>query len=216
MDLKALLIDGLAKMPALPADQSLLEKQLLQYVMLVVKWNATHNLTAVKTPEAMITRHLLDSLSVLPYISGPSVVDVGSGGGFPGIPIALARPEWQITLVESNGKKAVFLKQVALELNLPNVLVVHQRVEKTANQGEINTVISRAFSSLSRFTQLAGVLCEKNPESCRLVAMKGDFPDLELMQLPPEFAVEQIIPVVVPGLKAKRHLIVMKCNQCAQ
>lgn len=213
MDLEALLIDGLAEMQELPADQSLLKRQLLQYIALLVKWNATHNLTAVKTPEAMITRHLLDSLSVLPHISGPNIVDVGSGGGFPGIPIALARPEWQITLVESNSKKAAFLKQTVLELNMPNVRVLHQRVEKVNLQEKINTVISRAFSSLSRFAQSSSLLCEKNPESCRLVAMKGNFPDLELMQLPPEFAVERIIAITVPKLKAKRHLIVMKCVQ---
>ena len=213
MDLEALLIDGLAEMSALPVDQYLLRRQSLQYIALLIKWNATHNLTAVKTPEAMITRHLLDSLSVLPYISGPHIVDVGSGGGFPGIPIALARPEWQITLVESNSKKAVFLKQAVLELNLTNVRVMHQRVEKIDLQEEINTVISRAFSSLSRFGQLAKPFCEKNPENCRLVAMKGNFPDLELMQLSPEFAVERILAITVPKLKAKRHLIVMKYGQ---
>lgn len=213
MDLEALLIDGLAEMQDLPDDQPFLQKQLLQYIALLVKWNSTHNLTAVKTPEAMITRHLLDSLSVLPHISGPNVVDVGSGGGFPGIPIALARPEWQITLVESNSKKAAFLKQAALELNIPNARVLHQRVEKIDLQEEIDTVISRAFSSLSRFGQLAKTLCTKNPENCRLVAMKGNFPDLELMELPPEFLVERVIAITVPKLKAKRHLIVMKCGQ---
>ncbi len=213
MDLEALLIDGLTEMSALPADQSLLRQQLLQYIALIVKWNNTHNLTAVKTPEAMITRHLLDSLSVLPHISGPNIVDVGSGGGFPGIPIALARPEWRITLVESNSKKVAFLKQAAVELKLLNVQVIHQRVEKADLQEEINTVISRAFSSLSRFAQLARALCENAPENCRLVAMKGNFPDLELMQLPPEFVVERIIAITVPRLKAKRHLIVIKCHQ---
>lgn len=211
--LEALLTDGLAELQELPADQSLLKKQLLQYIALLVKWNATHNLTAVKTPEAMITRHLLDSLSVLPYISGPNMVDVGSGGGLPGIPIALARPEWQIMLVESNSKKAAFLKQVVVELNLSNVRVLHQRVEKISLQETIDTVISRAFSNLTRFAQLSCILCSNNPENCRLVAMKGNFPDLELMQLPPEYRVERVIAVTVPRLKAKRHLIVMRCGQ---
>ncbi|MCC7135554.1 MAG: 16S rRNA (guanine(527)-N(7))-methyltransferase RsmG [Nitrosomonas sp.] len=215
MDLEALLTEGLAEMQGLPVDQSLLRGQLLQYIALLAKWNATHNLTAVKTPEAMITRHLLDSLSVLPHISGPNIVDVGSGGGFPGIPIALARSEWQVTLVESNSKKAAFLKQAVVELNISNVQVVHQRVEKTDLQKEIHTVISRAFSSLSRFAQSTRHLCEKNPENCRLIAMKGSFPDLELMQLPPEFPVERIIAITVPKLKAKRHLIVMTCGPCA-
>lgn len=210
MDLEQRLLDGLAAMPGLQIDIKHLGKQLLQYIELIVKWNSTHNLTAIRTPEAMITRHMLDSLTPLPYMVGSNIVDVGSGAGFPGIPIALARPEWQLTLVESNQKKVAFLMQVAIELNLQNVLVKSQRVENFIPEDNADTIISRAFSNLERFTQLTGHLCRNSVQHCRFMAMKGAFPDMELMQLSPNVSVERIIPVTVPGLKAKRHLIVMQ------
>ncbi|MGG7054597.1 16S rRNA (guanine(527)-N(7))-methyltransferase RsmG [Nitrosomonas sp. ANs5] len=212
MDLEKRLLEGLKALPGMPADVESLGHRLLQYIELIAKWNTTHNLTAVRDPEAMIARHLLDSLTVLPHISGPNIVDAGSGAGLPGIPIALARPDWRVILVESNQKKAAFLMQAAVELNLTNVVVKSQRIEKLSVENKIDTVISRAFSSLNRFAQLAGGLCKDNVEHCRLVAMKGAFPDLELMQLSPEFKVEQIIALTVPGLRAKRHLIVLRCS----
>lgn len=210
MDLEKRLLDGLAAMPDLQTDTKRLGKQLLHYIELIVKWNGTHNLTAIRNPEAMITRHMLDSLTPLPYMVGPNIVDVGSGAGFPGIPIALARPEWHLTLVESNQKKVAFLMQVAIELNLPNILVKSQRVESFIPESNVDTVISRAFSNLDRYSQLTGHLCRNGVQHCRLMAMKGVFPDMELMQLSPNVSVERIIPVTVPGLKAKRHLIVMQ------
>lgn len=212
MDLEKRLLEGLQALPGMPADVDGLGRRLRQYIELIAKWNATHNLTAVRDPGAMVARHFLDSLAVLPHISGPNIVDVGSGAGLPGIPIALARPDWQVVLVESNQKKAAFLMQAVIELNLTNVVVKSQRIEKLSVENKIDTVISRAFSNLNRFAQLASGLCKDNAEHCRLVAMKGAFPDLELMQLSPEFHVEQIIAVAVPGLKAKRHLIKLRCN----
>jgi len=152
---------------------------------------------------------MLDSLVTVPHISGPGIADVGSGGGFPGIPIALARPDWQVTLIESNQKKAAFLLQAALELNLPNISVRQGRVEKIILENRVDTVISRAFSSLERFMSLSKHLCDSNSDCC-FIAMKGEFPDMELMQLSPEFVVEKIIAVTVPGLKAKRHLVVIR------
>lgn len=212
MNLEKQLHEGLEAISGLSADVTHLSSRLLCYIELITKWNNTHNLTSVRNPESMITRHMLDSLIVLPHISGPNIVDVGSGAGLPGIPIALARPEWQMVLVESNQKKATFLQQVVVELGLQNVSIRQERVEKIKPENKVDTVISRAFSSLERFMRLSKHLCENNVDHCRFIAMKGAFPDMELMQLPPEFPVEQIIPVAVPGLRAKRHLVVMRCH----
>lgn len=212
MNLEKQLHEGLEAISGLSADVAHLSSRLLRYIELITKWNSTHNLTSVRNPESMITRHMLDSLVVLPHISGPNIVDVGSGAGLPGIPIALARPEWQVVMVESNQKKAVFMQQVVVELRLQNVSIRQERVEKIKPGDKVNTVISRAFSSLERFMRLSKHLCENNVDHCRFIAMKGAFPDMELMQLPPEFSVEQIIPVAVPGLRAKRHLVVMRCH----
>lgn len=210
MNLEKQLLDGLEAIPELSADIGLLSSRLLRYIELIAKWNSTHNLTSVRNPESMITRHMLDSLVILPHVSGPAIVDVGSGAGFPGIPVALARPEWQVTLVESNQKKAAFLLQAVLELGLPNISVKQGRVEKIKLGNKVDTVVSRAFSSLERFMSLSKHLSENDSDHCRFIAMKGEFPDMELMQLSPEFVVEKIVAVTVPGLKAKRHLVVIR------
>ena len=132
---------------------------MLQYLALIQKWNRVHNLTAVREPEAMLVRHLLDSLAVLPHVAGPRIADVGSGAGLPGIPLALARPEWRVTLVESNHKKTAFLQQARIELNLKNVEVMTERVENFRPTDGFDIVISRAFSDLADFASLAGHLC---------------------------------------------------------
>jgi len=210
MNLEKQLHDGLEAIPELSADTGHLCSRLLRYIELIAKWNSTHNLTSVRNPESMITRHMLDSLVILPHVSGPGIVDVGSGAGFPGIPVALARPEWQVTLVESNQKKAAFLLQAVLELELPNISVKQGRVEKIKLENKVDTVVSRAFSSLERFMSLSKHLSENDSDHCRFIAMKGEFPDMELMQLSSEFVVEKIVAVTVPGLKAKRHLVVIR------
>lgn len=210
MNLEKQLHDGLEAIPELSADTGHLCSRLLRYIELIAKWNSTHNLTSVRNPESMITRHMLDSLVILPHVSGPGIVDVGSGAGFPGIPVALARPEWQVTLVESNQKKAAFLLQAVLELGLPNISVKQGRVEKIKLENKVDTVVSRAFSSLERFMSLSKHLSENDSDHCRFIAMKGEFPDMELMQLSSEFVVEKIVAVTVPGLKAKRHLVVIR------
>ncbi|SCY59670.1 16S rRNA m(7)G-527 methyltransferase [Nitrosospira sp. Nl5] len=184
--------------------------RLLEYLALVRKWNRVHNLTAIREPETMLIRHLLDSLSILPYIAGPRVIDVGSGAGFPGIPLALARPDWHVVLLESNHKKTVFLHQARIELALKNVEVVAERVENFHSTDGFHTVISRAFSDLGDFVNLAGHLCAEGTNSGRLAAMKGVYPDEELAQLPAQFVVEDVLSVAVPGLEAKRHLVMMK------
>jgi 16S rRNA (guanine527-N7)-methyltransferase len=209
MNLAAQLANGLAVLGfALPEETQL---QLLQYLALINKWNQVHNLTAVREPEVMLTRHLLDSLAVLPYITGPYIADVGSGAGLPGIPLALARPDWHVTLFESNYKKAAFLQQARIELKLRNIEVVAERVENFIPVDEFNTVISRAFSDVADFVELAGHLCAEG-SSGRLVAMKGVYPHEELAQIPARFVVEKVLPVAIPGLEAERHLVMIRRN----
>lgn len=208
MNLATQLANGIAVLGFPLPDETQL--QLLQYLALISKWSRVHNLTSVREPEIMLTRHLLDSLAVLPYIAGPHIIDVGSGAGLPGIPLALAHPDWQVVLLESNHKKTVFLQQVRIELKLNNVEVVCERVENFCPTDGFNTVISRAFSDLTDFVKLAGHLCAEGNISGRLVAMKGVYPHEELAQIPPPFMIEKVLSVAVPGLEAERHLVMIK------
>ncbi len=207
MTLATRLTDGIAAMGlTLPEETQL---RLLQYLALLGKWNRVHNLTSVREPEAMLIRHLFDSLAVLPYIAGPHITDVGSGAGLPGIPLALARPDWQVRLLESNHKKTAFLQQACIELSLKNVEVLTERVEDFRLMDGFDTVISRSFSDLTDFIKLAGHRCAGNAEG-RLVAMKGIYPHEELTQIPARFIVEKVLSVAVPGLEAERHLVIIK------
>jgi len=184
------------------------EMKLLAYVALLEKWNKVYNLTAVREPEAMVTQHLLDSLAVLPHLGGvKSLVDVGAGAGLPGIPLAIARPDLQVTLSDSNHKKTTFMQQACLELGLANATVVCERVERVALPQKADAVISRAFSDLKEFARLAAHLLAP---SGRLLAMKGVYPHEELAQLPANIKLAQVIPLTVPGLDANRHLVVME------
>jgi 16S rRNA (guanine527-N7)-methyltransferase len=208
MSLAAQLSDGIEVLGlALPRET---QTRMLQYLALIRKWNQVHNLTAVREPEAMLVRHLLDSLAILPHVAGPRIADIGSGAGLPGIPLALARPEWHVTLVETNHKKTAFLQQARIELNLKNVEVRAERVENLQSADGFDIVISRAFSDLADFASLAGHLCAPGNGGGRLVAMKGVYPHEELAQLPAQFMVEKILPVTVPGLEAERHLVLIK------
>lgn len=206
MNLAAQLADGLAALGVGLTDET--QSRLLQYLALIRKWNRVHNLTAMREPEMILIRHLLDSLSILPHISGLRMVDVGSGAGLPGIPLALARPEWDVVLLESNHKKAVFLQQARIELKLKNVEIVAERAENFRPASGFDTVISRAFSNLADFVKLAGHLAIEN--GGRLAAMKGVYPHEELAQLPSPFVVENVFHIGVPGLEAERHLVMIK------
>ena len=183
---------------------------LLVYLEELVQWNEAYNLTAVRDPEEMVTKHLLDSLAVLPHLHGQQIIDVGSGAGLPGIPLALAEPQRRFCLLDSNGKKTAFLRHVARALNLEQVEVVQARAEAFAQgegRGRFDSVLSRAFASLAEMLETAGALCARHG---RLLAMKGQFPEDEMEELrhaATGFEVEAVLPLRVPGLAAERHLV---------
>ncbi|MGH8717794.1 MAG: 16S rRNA (guanine(527)-N(7))-methyltransferase RsmG [Burkholderiales bacterium] len=183
-------------------------KRLLIYLDLLQKWNQTYNLTAVREPEKMVSHHLLDCLAVLPHLNANHVLDVGTGAGLPGIPLAIARANWQVTLLDSNHKKASFLRQVAMELMLTNVAVHCGRVEDV--QSAFDLVISRAFAELGEYLRLAGKSCSAGGT---IAAMKGIHPYEELRDIAPPFALNQVIKLNVPGLEAERHLVLISRMQ---
>ncbi len=181
-----------------------------RYLLLIEKWNRIHNLTAIRNPCDMLYQHIMDSLAVLPHISGPEIIDVGSGAGLPGIPIALARPDWRVMLVESNQKKAVFLQQVKIELALHNVTVMANRIEDVRADERVNTIITRAFSELGTFMALTRQWVTEENANCRWAAMKANCPEEELIQVHDPFAIEKIVTLAVPGLDAVRQLIIIR------
>lgn len=183
-----------------------IQAQLVDYVALIAKWNRVHNLTAVRESAKMVSVHALDSLAIVPHLNAGSVVDVGSGAGLPGIPLALMWPQARVVLLDSNHKKTAFLRQAAIELKLKNVEVACERAELWRPPEKFDLVISRAFSDLPEFVKLAGHLCAA---SGLLAAMKGVYPDEELAQLPSTFKLHSALPLKVPGLNAQRHLILL-------
>jgi len=186
------------------------------YLALLAKWNHVYNLTAIRDPEQMVTHHVLDALAVvpqLPDLAHARVLDVGSGGGVPGLPLAIARPQWSVVLLDSNHKKGAFLQQAAIELALPNVATVTARVEDYAPDALFDVVISRAFSDLATFAQSSA---RHLAPSGRLYAMKGVFPDEEIAQLPAIVHVVAAPSLAVPGLDAQRHLVVMESVPAAK
>jgi 16S rRNA (guanine527-N7)-methyltransferase len=183
------------------------QQKLLAFRDLLLKWNKTYNLTALRDPAQAISHHLLDSLAILPLLDGGNLLDVGSGGGLPGIPLAIARPELQVCMVDTVQKKTTFLQQAVIELGLKNVTVNHARVEEM--QGQYAQITSRAFAELGLFVSLTRHLLAPNG---RWLAMKGIRPDDELKGLPADIVLEAIIPLTVPGLGAERHLIILKAG----
>lgn len=180
-------------------------EQLLAYLGLMQKWNKAYNLTAVRDPQQMLIRHLLDSLAVSPYIAEGDLIDVGSGGGLPGIPLAILSPEQPITTLDSNSKKTRFQNQVRIELGLNNLEVIHGRVEELQDR-RFSQVISRAFASITDMVTLSqALLAEKGV----FLAMKGRYPDAELAELPPQYRLQQSYELRVPGLDEERHLLVL-------
>jgi 16S rRNA (guanine527-N7)-methyltransferase len=183
------------------------EAKLLAYLALLDKWNRVYNLTAVRDAERMVSHHLLDSLAAVPFFQGEAVLDVGSGGGLPGIPLAIARPELQVTLIDSIAKKTAFLLQAKAELGLKSLQVVASRVEDFRPEAGFDIVTSRAFSDLKEFVTLTRHLLKP---AGRWLAMKGLYPNEEIAGLPLDVKVSADHALVVPGLEATRHLIVLE------
>jgi 16S rRNA (guanine527-N7)-methyltransferase len=200
--LRTQLLDGIAALGlALPAEAP---ARLLDYLALLQRWNTAYNLTAVRDPAQMVTRHLLDSLAIAPFVQGDTLADLGSGAGLPGIPLAIAAPQRLVTLVDANGKKARFLREAARTLDLANVRVAQQRVEDVA--GRFDCITARAFASLADMLAWGGRLLAGNG---RWLAMKGRYPDDELAALPPDFRLRAAHRLRVPGLDAERHLLAL-------
>jgi 16S rRNA (guanine527-N7)-methyltransferase len=201
--LRARLDAGLAGLRASLPDAAI--QTLLDYVALLAKWNAAYNLTAVRDPGEMITRHLVDSLAIVPYVAGETVIDLGSGAGLPGIVLAIVAPERRVTVVDSNGKKTRFLREAARSLKLANVTVIEGRVEDV--EGRYDVVTARAFATLADMLAWGGRLLA---DDGAWLAMKGRVADEELAGVPAGFRVEAIHALDVPGLDAERHLVVVR------
>lgn len=200
--LSAALAKGLNEM-ALALDAST-QARLLQYLDLLAKWNRVYNLTAIREKEQMVSNHLLDSLVLTRHISGPRILDVGSGAGLPGIPLALANPHWDITLLDSNHKKTAFLRQASAELALTNISVVSERVESWQPAQKFDCIVSRAFADLAEFVSLAKHLLKPGGY---FAAMKGLHPYEEIEKLPAGWQARDVVELKVPGLNAVRHLV---------
>ena len=205
----ALLAAGVAEMGLdVPLEA---QQKLLQYLSLLSKWNKVYNLTAVRDPLEMVTLHLLDSLSVLPHIQARSLLDVGSGGGLPGIVLAICLPQLKVTTIDTVQKKTIFMRQVKGELGLNNLEVVHARVENYQPSEKFEAIISRAFSDTALFVKLTEHLLAQNG---KWLAMKGQVPHEELTSLAIKvnhaIKIKNIVPLNVAGLDAERHLLVIE------
>ena len=203
MTLEKLLQQGLREMRL---DLSApVQKKLLKFLELLEKWNRAYNLTAVRDPEQMVPRHLLDSLTVLPYLQGPRVLDIGTGAGLPGIPLALACPDLEFTLLDSNAKKTRFATQALHELGLKNVMVKQERVEKFHPETKFDTLIARAFASIPDMLAASRHLCATQG---RFLVMKGVFPQEELAAVIDGYRSE-VKALRIPGLDAARHVVIL-------
>ena len=196
--------DGLAEMNLSLTDGQ--QQQLLAFLALLNKWNKAYNLTAVRDERVMVSRQLLDSLSILPWITTDHLLDVGAGGGLPGIPLAIALPHKRFTLLDSNGKKTRFLNQCVLELGLDNVDVIHGRAEDCRPEQPFTQISSRAFTALENLVIWCGSLLDNEGE---FLAMKGQFPDDEVAALPAGWQVKSSHSLKVPGADGERHLLVV-------
>lgn len=203
--LRRRLTDGLAVLSVGMPENGV--ELLLDYVALLERWNRAYNLTAVRDPADMVTRHLLDSLAIVPHVRGDTLADLGTGAGLPGIPLAIHEPRRQLTLVDSNGKKVRFLREVQRRLPLTNIEPVCSRVESLS--GLYACVTARAFASLADMLQLGGHLLAGDG---RWLALKGRVDDDELAGIPPQFRIHEVHSLAVPGLDAQRHLVIIRRN----
>lgn len=198
----------LPRLPGVPAGGALAER-LTDYIDELHRWNKVYNLTAVRNPAEMVSKHVFDSLTVLPLIHGKTILDVGSGAGLPGIPLALCLPECRFVLLDSNGKKIRFIEHALAVLGLTNVEAKQSRVEEFVHERGFDTVVCRAYTSLAGFVHSGGNLLA---DGGRLIAMKGKYPQTELDELPAGWHATQIEQVSVPDLAAERHIVVIETN----
>ena len=180
--------------------------RLVDYLLLLQKWNKAYNLTAIREPQQMISLHLLDSLVTLKFVTGQTIIDVGTGPGLPGMVLAICCPDKDFTLLDSNGKKTRFLTQAVLELGLKNITVANERVEKHTRLEYYDHVISRAFASLADMVHWTLALPNQKGN---FLAMKGVYPDAEMQALPATVQVESVVPLKIPSISADRHMVIM-------
>ncbi|HYA47477.1 MAG TPA: 16S rRNA (guanine(527)-N(7))-methyltransferase RsmG [Burkholderiales bacterium] len=182
-------------------------ERLLRHLELLEKWNRVHNLTSIRDSQKAVSAHLLDSLAVAPYLNGKRLLDAGSGAGYPGIPIALLRPEIQVHLLDSNHKKCAFLRQAVADLGLRNVQVVCERLESWRPLERFDCVVSRALAEIA---EIIGLVQHLLAPGGVIAAMKGLHPFEEIERIPPGYRVRQVHALAVPGLDAKRHLVLVE------
>ncbi|MDO8273219.1 MAG: 16S rRNA (guanine(527)-N(7))-methyltransferase RsmG [Gammaproteobacteria bacterium] len=205
-------------------ELTLNEKQkalLLDYLDLLIKWNKAFNLSGVKDSSEMLSRHLLDSLTLVPFINGRRILDVGTGPGLPGIPLAICFPEKNFVLLDSNGKKTRFVFQAKLQLGLDNIDVQNERIEKFHSQEPVDIIVCRAFSSLADLVNMTRHLTKRTDEAkgagattpTKIIAMKGQYPTDELAMLPDDFKLVSANKVDVPGSAGERHIIEMMASE---
>ena len=205
MTLSEQLASGAAQLGLSLPHQS--QNKLLEFLTLLEKWNRVYSLTSVREPAQMVSQHLLDCLAIVPHVSASSALDLGSGAGLPGIPLALALPNVQVTLLDSNQKKAAFIRQAVIELGIDNASVACSRVQGWQPGRLYDLIVSRAFSDLGEFVGVAGHLL--GPDGA-LAAMKGAYPEEELGHVPPGFRLRAVHRLAVPGLAAERHLVMIE------
>lgn len=185
-------------------------KKLVEYLLLLHKWNQIHNLTSIRNPLDMVPRHIIDSLTIAPYLQGPNIIDVGSGAGLPGIPLALTHPHYHFALLDSNGKKTRFLTHILQTLAISNIEILSLRVEKYHPDSCFNTLLSRAFSQLNDFLiKTRHLCCEKGI----FLAMKGQYPAQEIAELDSHFKLLETKSLQIVGLTEKRHVLIIGLNK---
>ncbi|MGB1581422.1 MAG: 16S rRNA (guanine(527)-N(7))-methyltransferase RsmG [Nevskiales bacterium] len=200
-----LLADGVADLAVSVSVRA--QKDMIRYLQELAAWNRSYNLTAIREPAQMVVKHLLDSLAVLPYVGeGRSLLDVGTGAGLPGLVLGMCLPRLDVTVLDSNGKKAAFLRHCVRSLDLKNVQVAQTRVEDYRPQSGFATVISRAFAALDEFTASAGHCCADDGQ---MLAMLGMRPDEAVLNAVSGFSLQRLEPLTVPGLAAERHVAVL-------
>jgi 16S rRNA (guanine527-N7)-methyltransferase len=207
-DCRNILVAGIASLNINVTDLQI--DQLLDFIMLIEKWNKAYNLTAIRNREEMVRLHILDSLAILPHIQGKRIIDIGTGAGLPGIPLAICLPEISFTLLDSNAKKTRFVQQVVLELKLKNVEIFHSRVENYHPEVRYDAVLARAFASLADIVKLTAHLLGKDAV---LLAMKGQNLDAELAEIS---AKKSVISISVPGTDVERCLVRIELPEQAE